>query len=756
MAVTKMVKVQAVVSALEPEPAWKHLRTYATLGIAGVILAPVSRVVLLTSVSSSTTTSGSDPGSLLIQGKCRWWFPLVWWRGMCMGFFNLRHRAHLWRFSRFTFFQVLHDVATRGRMQWVEVATDIGAQRPVRSVWRTMAIEVLCGALGNRMMLEYVRSAVGGEWPQPCSWRYFALGCAAGAARGAVVATGGHNRNVQRVCGWAEFLLELASEREAACLLGHKCPLLQYFATVGCGIISLLPWGLLVFPGNWFVQRAFGEDPIVEQRAVLEHVAKELEVSQRGHEALQNARTRAGNFVATVELCSLWRRVKVTRDICDFVRTSSFREQAPAQQTLGIIRAKVGQLHLPKLQNRIAPNGNLTFNGALAVLTSSMVPIVVKRQGDLVRSVLAQVAERSLDDLLMGITAQQLPGLQEVSVVGMLGFFVKFTGEEGVDDGGVRRELLDSFAEAITSNLQDPSKLALVEPLHLLGLGPDTTWRPVPCDDESRGFLWALGRLLALAFLHRCPCAVPFSLLVFKCILGTPLRPGDVSRLDPDFWRHRIQPLLYDDGATKRQEELKSWGMDPMTFTSVDGSRELCAGGANTLVTEENKDEYAQLLCEDFLIGEVRAEYGCLVTGFREVVPQSYLKELDAEQLRMLVCGVAELCVDDWQNNAKVEGSVEVACWFFDWLRMQSQEVRSKMLAFSTGSSRLPGGWDGLKDQVGRPLPFRVSATGDPQALPTAHTCANLLVLPQVTKRRHLEKKLEKVVDLCGREMMFA
>jgi len=197
--------------------------------------------------------------------------------------------------------------------------------------------------------------------------------------------------------------------------------------------------------------------------------------------------------------------------------------------------------------------------------------------------------------------------------------------------------------------------------------------------------------------------------------------------------------------------------MDPLTFESADGLRELRPGGRGTPVSEENKSEYLQLLCEDFLIGPIRTELGCLVMGFHEVVSQEHLQRssLDAEQLRMLVCGVAELSVAEWRAHAKVEGPRHVAAWFFSWLERQSQETRSKVLAFATGSSVLPGGWEGLKDQQGAPLPFRISVQGEEHALPSAHTCANLLVLPPVRTAEELESRLEQMLEMCGREMLI-
>ena len=112
------------------------------------------------------------------------------------------------------------------------------------------------------------------------------------------------------------------------------------------------------------------------------------------------------------------------------------------------------------------------------------------------------------------------------------------------------------------------------------------------------------------------------SLLVFKCILKVPLRPGDVRQLDPDFWTHRVRPILEPQGATERQRQLESWGaapnawhfalvpgMDALTFTSADGLRESAAStkkkrddlrlkpeGSKVRVTEENKEAAAHMI----------------------------------------------------------------------------------------------------------------------------------------------------------------
>eukprot|EP00930_Biecheleria_cincta_P090035 TRINITY_DN7938_c0_g1_i5.p1 TRINITY_DN7938_c0_g1~~TRINITY_DN7938_c0_g1_i5.p1 ORF type:complete len:827 (+),score=150.27 TRINITY_DN7938_c0_g1_i5:28-2481(+) len=797
-AVARICAQKAVVSALEPEPAWREFRSYAALLLSGFFFSPISQAILVTSVRATCELRCSNcclagaaanvasatfprlPAEQMMAPKLAWCWPSVWWKtlpGVLRG----------WQSSALF---ALHDAVTRGRTHWVEQATDVGAVRPCRPLMRCLLLETCCGILGAQLSLEYMRrtlaavgegSALLGE-DRLSHLQLLSLGAVAGAVRSAVVVTGGHRPVLRTVCNWLEFLLEMLAERQGALYLGHRCPLPAYFSSVIWGILNFLPWGFLVWEPV-----AEGTDPIVQQKVFLDKVAKGfLQQSERGHAELAIARRRAVDFFASMEISSLWWRVRAARGTCKLLRafqggtgpplspsgateggggrlfgedraTGSSAACDVAQEQLDQLLQCLAALRRQDLESLLQDADDLSHERIFDILETATDPIVVKRS-DMVRSALTQIADRPVEELLLGITATEFPELQEGELCGMLGFRVQFLREDAVDVGGVRKDFMDCFAETLTRQEVQGSPLALVEPLSLLGLGADSTWRPVPCDEEDRGFLWALGRLLALALVYRSPCPLQLSLLVFKCILGLPLRPADVRQLDPDFWNHRVRPLLLPNGAEERQRDLASWGMDSLSFMSADGSRELKPGGASIFVTDENKEEYAQLLCEDFLIGPIRAEIGCLVMGFHELVPQDLIlrRQIDAEQLRMLTCGSAELDVEDWEENAVISGSAEVAGWFFEWLRKQPHVMRSKMLAFATGSSVLPCGWSGLRDPYGRPLPFRVMVEGSAEALPSAHTCTNLLVLPPAPSRAALEQKLDKVLELAGREMLFA
>jgi len=398
-------------------------------------------------------------------------------------------------------------------------------------------------------------------------------------------------------------------------------------------------------------------------------------------------------------------------------------------------------------------------------------PLAVER-GRLIRTALAEIAARPPSELVapdFGINS----GLQI-----HLGLQARFTDEPAIDAGGVFHDFVDSMASALIDDVTGAASVSLPPDrpfaslrdgrVGLLTSSLDQTLLLAPATvrvDEHKRYLVALGRFLALTVVNRCPCPVPLSSIIFRCLLGSPISAADIRALDPHFWEHRLKPLLHKGGTESRQRELREWGMDPLTFVSVpcggrDGGMPLCENGETCEVDEANCERYIQLVCDDFLIGSIRVELACLLEGFWEVLPREALESsgIDAEELRMLVAGIADLDVDEWERQAVARGprSDEIKGWLFAWLRDRCVEDRARLLAFVTGLSRLPaGGWEALLDSEGRRIPFTVSVEGDDNALPSAHTCFNILVVPPVAGTEQLADKLDYVLRYAGREMLL-
>lgn len=341
---------------------------------------------------------------------------------------------------------------------------------------------------------------------------------------------------------------------------------------------------------------------------------------------------------------------------------------------------------------------------------------------------------------------------------------VDFDGEEGIDSGGLTRDWFDSVARTVAEGAYKSNGLVALAPdgtlmprsVALRG-GAEATEEEV---DQMRSLL-ALGRFLALAVFFGRPLPLALSLVVCKYILRCPVSMDDVRRLDPEFYRGRVEAVLRPGGLAELSAALGA----PLTFTAAPSDwralpdtgdddaevvEELTPGGADTEVTEENKVEYVRLLCEAYLCGGVRREIQCILQGFWDVLPLELLKELEVGpgELSILISGAHDVDADDWRENSIPSGDQRVIDWFWQVVRDELKaEERCLLLQFATGSSRLPlGGFQDLQPLFS----IEISNGASPEHLPHAHTCINNLVLPRYRTKRQLLTKLRLALGAEG------
>lgn len=314
---------------------------------------------------------------------------------------------------------------------------------------------------------------------------------------------------------------------------------------------------------------------------------------------------------------------------------------------------------------------------------------------------------------------------------------VKFTDEEGMDAGGLMRDYMHEMGQVLSHCSR------------LLAPGPDSALLPVkqdPTQQDWKRELFATGRLMAMAITANAPLDISFSICVYKVLLGERITMQDVARLDPQFAELRIANLLKSGGVAVLEEML----CDHLTFVSVPEEEELILGGKNVRVTEHNKQQYVRLLIEYYLVGRCRKELAVLVEGFHDVIPKSVLRTsppLRALDLELMVAGLPGIDVVDWRANC--EGSLmnndanrNLRENFWDYVATMSVETRAKLLAFTCGSSRVPGG--GFANMKPK---FNISVEGSTDHLPSAHTCINQLVLPRYSTKAKLARMLDKALE---------
>lgn len=113
------------------------------------------------------------------------------------------------------------------------------------------------------------------------------------------------------------------------------------------------------------------------------------------------------------------------------------------------------------------------------------------------------------------------------------------------------------------------------------------------------------------------------------------------------------------------------------------------------------------------------------MSGFNELIPADLVNVFDERELELLIGGIADIDVDDWKKHTDYRGyqeQDEVIQNFWKIVRTWDAEQKSRLLQFTTGTSRIPV--NGFKDLQGSdgPRRFTIEKSGDPAALPKSHT----------------------------------
>lgn len=174
---------------------------------------------------------------------------------------------------------------------------------------------------------------------------------------------------------------------------------------------------------------------------------------------------------------------------------------------------------------------------------------------------------------------------------------IRFSGEEGVDAGGVTRE----WFQVLTRQMFDPG-YALFIPVS----SDRTTFHPnhlSTINPEHLSFFKFIGRIIGKALYEGRVLDCHFSRAVYKSILGKSVSVKDMESLDPEYYKSVVWMLENDitDVITE------TFSVDDDEFGVVN-TVDLIEDGRNIPVTEDNKQEYVRLMVEHKLTGAVKEQ----------------------------------------------------------------------------------------------------------------------------------------------------
>jgi len=261
--------------------------------------------------------------------------------------------------------------------------------------------------------------------------------------------------------------------------------------------------------------------------------------------------------------------------------------------------------------------------------------------------------------------------------------WIEFDGEVGLDYGGVAREWFYLLSKEMFNPYYGLFEYSATDN-YTLQINPNSG----VCNEEHLSYFKFIGRVAGMAVYHGKLLDGFFIRPFYKMMLGKPIELKDMESVDTEYFNS----LIWIKENDPSELEL-TFQVDEENFGQT-VSVELRPGGKETRVTNENKDEYIQLVIEWRFINRVRKQMDQFLAGFNELVPLNLIKIFDEGELELLMGGIECIDVKDWKNNTVYKGDYHpnhiVIQWYWRVVLSFSNEMRSRLLQFVTGTSRVP------------------------------------------------------------------
>lgn len=316
---------------------------------------------------------------------------------------------------------------------------------------------------------------------------------------------------------------------------------------------------------------------------------------------------------------------------------------------------------------------------------------------------------------------------------------IRFDGEQGLDYGGVAREFFFLLSHEMFSPIYCLFEYS-THANYTLQISPQSAINP-----EHLQYFRFIGRVVGLAVLHQKFLDAFFVSSFYKQILGMACTVEDIESIDAEVYRG-LQ-WMQDNDVTGL---MYTFSVDDERFGQV-VEVELVPGGRDREVTNDNKAEYIALLTAWRCGTRVQEQMRAFNAGLFELVPQRLLAIFDDRELELLIGGISDIDIDDWQRHTDLRrytAEDDPVRWFWRCVRDEfDAEKRARLLQFATGTSRVPV--NGFKDLQGSdgPRRFCIERIDGPALLPKSHTCFNRIDLPPYPDYETLVRKLTMAIE---------
>ena len=320
---------------------------------------------------------------------------------------------------------------------------------------------------------------------------------------------------------------------------------------------------------------------------------------------------------------------------------------------------------------------------------------------------------------------------------------VKFKGEEEGDAGGIMREWLTSLFK----EFQKPENKIFIK-----AETNDYSIKVYNDKNFSKNKLKIfefIGKIFVLALLNNLTINSCFNIYIYKIILDEPVEIKDLIFIDSEIY-HSIQKLQNLENFSNLELYFAENEKDEKGNVN---SINLILDGANVPVTKENMNFYFQKKIE-YIMNKDKPYINHIKKSLFSYIPESLIKIFSANELELMLNGTPFIDVSDWIENTDYEGyspSDEIIINFWDIIKELPQEKLSRLLQFSTGSTRVPvGGFKSLQSNRGTLAPFsiyRLEYEKGKRNYIKARTCFNRINLPNFPDKEKLLEGINFVID---------
>ncbi|CAL9682094.1 unnamed protein product [Knipowitschia caucasica] len=318
--------------------------------------------------------------------------------------------------------------------------------------------------------------------------------------------------------------------------------------------------------------------------------------------------------------------------------------------------------------------------------------------------------------------------------------WIEFESEKGLDYGGVAREWFFLLSKEMFNPYYGLFEYSATDN-YTLQINPNSGL----CNEDHLSYFKFIGRVAGMAVFHGKLLDGFFIRPFYKMMLGKQISLKDMESVDSEYY-NSLKWILENDPT---ELDLR-FCIDEDNFGQT-YQVDLKPNGSDMVVTNDNKQEYIDLVIQWRFVNRVQKQMNAFLEGFTELILIDLIKIFDENELELLMCGLGDVDVNDWRQHSVYKNGYcpnhPVIQWFWKVVLLMDAEKRIRLLQFVTGTSRVP--MNGFAELYGSngPQLFTIEQWGTPDKLPRAHTCFNRLDLPSYESFEDLREKLLMAVE---------